>query len=115
MAISLGYIDRVINYSDDIVKMSNNKEIIIYNGNIIPFVRVYDRLGLEKSDEKKNYIVIVKVGEKTVGLMVDSLLGQKEIVIKPLGKTLNSMKEYIGATILGDGLVTLILDVSALV
>ncbi|MBR9648454.1 chemotaxis protein CheA, partial [Clostridium tyrobutyricum] len=115
MAISLGYIDRVINYSDDIVKMSNNKEIIIYNGNIIPFVRVYDRLELEKSDEKKNYIVIVKVGEKTVGLMVDSLLGQKEIVIKPLGKTLNSMKEYIGATILGDGLVTLILDVSALV
>lgn len=115
MAISLGYIDRVINYNDDIVKMSNNKEIIIYNGNIIPFVRVYDRLGLEKSDEKKNYIVIVKVGEKTVGLMVDSLLGQKEIVIKPLGKTLNSMKEYIGATILGDGLVTLILDVSALV
>ena len=66
MAISLGYIDRVINYSDDIVKMSNNKEIIIYNGNIIPFVRVYDRLGLEKSDEKKNYIVIVKVGEKTL-------------------------------------------------
>ncbi|MBV4418583.1 chemotaxis protein CheA [Clostridium tyrobutyricum] len=115
MAISLGYIDRVINYNDDIVKMSNNKEIIIYNGNIIPFVRVYDRLGLEKSDEKKNYIVIVKVGEKTVGIMVDSLLGQKEIVIKPLGKTLNSMKEYIGATILGDGLVTLILDVSALV
>lgn len=115
MAISLGYIDRVINYSDDIVKMSNNKEIIIYNGNIIPFVRVYERLGLEKSDEKKNYIVIVKVGEKTVGLMVDSLLGQKEIVIKPLGKTLNSMKEYIGATILGDGLVTLILDVAALV
>ncbi|WP_039653409.1 chemotaxis protein CheA [Clostridium tyrobutyricum] len=115
MAISLGYIDRVINYSDDIVKMSNNKEIIIYNGNIIPFVRVYERLGLERSDEKKNYIVIVKVGEKTVGLMVDSLLGQKEIVIKPLGKTLSSMKEYIGATILGDGLVTLILDVAALV
>ena len=115
MAISLGYIDRVIDYSDDLIKMSNNKEIIIYNGNVIPFIRLYDKLGLEKSDEAKNYIVIVKVGEKTVGLMVDSLLGQKEIVIKPLGKTLNGMKEYIGATILGDGFVTLILDVASLV
>ena len=47
--------------------------------------------------------------------MVDSLLGQQEIVIKPLGKTLQGMKEYTGATILGDGLVTLILDVAALV
>lgn len=115
MAISLGYIDRVIDYREDLVKLSNNKEIIIYNENVIPFIRLYNRLGLKKSGESKNYIVIVKVGEKTVGLMVDSLLGQKEIVIKPLGKTLKSMKEYIGATILGDGLVTLILDVAALV
>lgn len=115
MAISLGYIDRVIDYSDDLIKMSNNKEIIIYNGNVIPFIRLYNKLGLQKSNEAKNYIVIVKVGEKTVGLMVDSLLGQKEIVIKPLSKTLQGMKEYIGATILGDGLVTLILDVAALV
>ncbi|MBA5851094.1 chemotaxis protein CheA [Clostridium sp. cel8] len=115
MAISLGYIDRVINYRDDIVKMSNNSEIIIYNGKIIPFIRLYERLELKKSESNKNYIVIVKVGEKTAGLMVDSLLGQKEIVIKPLGKTLQSMEEYIGATILGDGLVTLILDVAALV
>lgn len=115
MAISLGYIDRVIDYSDNLVKMTNNKEVIIYNGNVIPLIRLYDRLGLEKSEGTKNYIVIVKVGEKTVGLMVDSLLGQKEIVIKPLGKTLQGLQEYIGATILGDGLVTLILDVAALV
>lgn len=115
MAISLGYIDRVIDYSDDLVKMTNNKEVIIYNGNVTPLIRLNKRLGVQKSDSIKNYIVIVKVGEKTVGLMVDGLLGQKEIVIKPLGKTLQGLKEYIGATILGDGLVTLILDVAALI
>lgn len=115
MAISLGYIDRVIDYSDDLVKMTNNREVIIYNGNVTPLIRLHNRLGVEKSDSIKNYIVIVKVGEKTVGLMVDGLLGQKEIVIKPLGKTLQGLREYIGATILGDGLVTLILDVAALV
>lgn len=115
MAISLGYIDRVIDYSDDLVKRTNNKEVIIHNGNVIPLIRLHKRLDLEKSSAQKNYIVIVKVGEKTVGLMVDGLFGQKEIVIKPLGKTLQGLKEYIGATILGDGLVTLILDVAALI
>ncbi|MBC2581615.1 chemotaxis protein CheA [Clostridium sp. DJ247] len=115
MAISLGYIDRVIDYSDDLVKVTNNREVIIYNGNVIPLIRLNKRLGLQKPDNVKNYIVIVKVGEKTVGLMVDGLFGQKEIVIKPLGKTLQGLKEYIGATILGDGLVTLILDVAALI
>ncbi len=115
MAISLGYIDRVIDYSDDLVKMTNNKEVIIHNGNVTPLIRLSNRLNLNKENSIKNYIVIVKVGEKTVGLMVDGLFGQKEIVIKPLGKTLQGLKEYIGATILGDGLVTLILDVAALV
>ncbi|NFA59943.1 chemotaxis protein CheA [Clostridium sporogenes] len=115
MAISLGYIDRVIDYEKDIVKKTNNKEVIIYRGNVIPFIRVNEKLGLQESENDKKYIVIVKSGEKTVGLLVDGLLGQKEIVIKPFGKTLQGLKEYIGATILGDGLVTLILDVAALV
>jgi two-component system chemotaxis sensor kinase CheA len=115
MAISLGYIDRVIDYKDDLVKKTNNKEVIIYNGNVIPLIRVNKKLQLEAPEDSKHYIVIVKVGEKTVGLLVDGLFGQQEIVIKPLGKTLQGLKEYIGATILGDGLVTLILDVAALI
>ncbi|QGU95047.1 chemotaxis protein CheA [Clostridium bovifaecis] len=115
MAISLGYIDRVIDYNENKVMKTDNKEVIIYNENVIPLIRVYEKLELPKSNSTKNYIVIVKVGEKTVGLLVDGLLGQQETVIKPLGKTLKSLKEYIGATIYGDGLVTLILDVAALI
>ena len=115
MAISLGYIDRVIDYKDELIKKTNNKEVIVYNDAVIPLIRVSKKLQTETSSKDKKYIVIVKVGEKIVGLLVDSLLGQQEIVIKPLGKTLQGLKEYIGATILGDGLVTLILDVAALV
>lgn len=115
MAISLGYIDRVIDFKEELIKKSNNKEVILYSGNIIPLIRVNKKLELEEVKGGKKYIVITKVGEKTVGLLVDSLLGQQEIVIKPLGKTLQNLKEYIGATILGDGLVTLILDVGALI
>ncbi|MBU3195853.1 chemotaxis protein CheA [Clostridium algidicarnis] len=116
MAISLGYIDRVIDYSEDLIKRTDGKEVIIYRDTIIPLVRVNEKINLEiDKDNKKRFIVIINVGEKTVGLLIDGLLGQQEIVIKPLGKTLQASKEYIGATILGDGLVTLILDVGALI
>jgi two-component system chemotaxis sensor kinase CheA len=115
MAISLGYIDRVIDYKDNIIKKTNNLEVITYKETVIPVVRLDRRMGLQDSGSKKKYIIIVRAGEKTAGLVVDSLLGQKEIVIKPLGKTLQVLKEYIGATILGDGRVTLILDVAALI
>jgi two-component system chemotaxis sensor kinase CheA len=87
----------------------------MYRGNVIPFVRVNEKLKIEQADNENKFVVIVKVGDKTTGLLVDSLLGQQEIVIKHLGKTLKNMKQYIGATILGDGLVTLILDVAALI
>jgi two-component system chemotaxis sensor kinase CheA len=115
LAISLNAIDSVIDYDESQIKKTNGKEVIVYRGNVIPIIRVNEKLNLPKSDSKKVYIVIVKVGEKMAGLLVDSLMGQQDIVIKPLGKTLKMLKEYIGATILGDGLVTLILDVAALV
>lgn len=115
LAISLGFIDRVININVDDIKKTNNKEVILYRGNVIPVVRVARRLNLEEDEKKDKFVVIVKVGEKTVGLLVDGLFGQQEIVIKSMGKTLQNLKEYVGATILGDGLVTLILDVAALV
>ncbi|MBE6052837.1 MAG: chemotaxis protein CheA [Clostridium sartagoforme] len=115
LAISLGFIDRVIDYKEENIKMTNGEEVIIYRDNVIPLVRLNERLNIESKESKKKFIIIVKVGEKTVGLLVDSLFGQQEIVIKPLGKTLKFLKEYIGATILGNGLVTLILDVAALI
>lgn len=115
LAISLGFIDRVIDYNADNIKKTNGEEVIVYRDSIIPLIRLNERLNIDTQESKKKFIIIVKIGEKTVGLLVDSLLGQQEIVIKPLGKTLKSLKEYIGATILGNGLVTLILDVAALI
>lgn len=115
LAISLGFIDRVIDYKEERVKKTNGEEVIIYRDNVIPLIRLNERLNIESKDSNKKFIIIVKVGERTVGLLVDSLFGQQEIVIKPLGKSLKFLKEYIGATILGNGLVTLILDVAALI
>lgn len=119
MAISLGFIDSVINWKEDLIKRSNNKEVIFYREEIIPLIRMSEKFNLdsydEKNDECNNYIIVAKVGEKIAALLVDDLLEQQEIVIKNLGRSLQGLKEYIGATILGDGLVTLIVDVATII
>ena len=114
LAISLGFIDRVIDYKEENIKRSNGKEVIVYREDVIPLVRLNESLDIESGKTDKKFVIIVNVGDKTIGLLVDSLCGQQEIVIKPLGKTLKGLDQYIGATILGNGLVTLILDIGAL-
>ena len=115
-AISLGFIDRVIDFSSIDIKKSNNKEVIIYRDRVIPLLRLDEYFSIDiDENNKERFIVVVKVGDKEIGLLVDSLLGQQEVVIKLLGNSLSNIKEYIGATILGNGLVTLILDVAAFV
>ena len=65
-------------------------------------------------DEVEYPVVVVKAGKNKIGFIVDELIGQQEIVIKSLGKFLSKIKGIAGATILGDGNVALILDVSSL-
>lgn len=119
MAISLGFVDSVINWKEDLIKKSNNKEVLSYRDKIIPLIRMSDKFSLEDrismNNTDNNYIIVAKVGEKIAALLVDDILGQQEIVIKNLGKSLQGLKEYIGATILGDGLVTLIVDVASII
>jgi two-component system, chemotaxis family, sensor kinase CheA len=60
-------------------------------------------------------VVIVRKGDKMAGLVVDSFIGQQEIVLKSLGGYLNDIFAISGATILGDGQVALIVDCNALI
>ncbi len=59
-------------------------------------------------------MVIVNVGTQRVGFVVDQLIGQEEVVIKPLGKSLHGTPGMAGATITGDGRIALILDVPSM-
>ncbi len=113
-AISLGFIERVILFDKASIKKENKNEFILYRHRWISFIRVSKRLDIEESDSDKKFVVIVKIGDNLTGLLVDSLIGQNEIVIKPFGKTLKRIKEYVGATILGNGTIGLILNISNL-
>ena len=116
-AIPLNSIQTIedVNISD--IKYVQTKEVINLRGSVIPLIRLDQVLDCPpKEEEPENLtVVIVSKGDKQAGLVVDNLMGQQEIVIKPLGKYINIHKIISGATILGDGEVALILDANALV
>lgn len=99
------------------IKYVQQKEVINLRGTVIPLVRLDQMLDCpEREEEPENLVVvIVKKGDRQTGLVIDNLLGQQEIVIKPLGKYINIHRMISGATILGDGEVALIIDSNSLV
>lgn len=115
-AIPLSSIVTVEDVPSSEVKMVQNKEVINLRGNVIPLIRLSEELDFEPLEEEPEslVVVIVKKGDKTAGLVIDNLIGQQEIVIKPLGKYIYIHKMFSGATILGDGEVALILDTNTL-
>ena len=115
-AIPLNSTKEIIKITPDQIMMVQKQEVIMIRDSVIPIVRLDKILEIPKDDKtaKQLTVVIVKKGERLSGFLVDSLIGQQEIVIKSLGKLLSGIKYMAGATILGDGNVALILDVNSL-
>ena len=116
-AISLGSIETIEDVPVSDIKYVHAKEVINLRGSVIPLIRLRDVLDIPGEAEESDTIivVIVRKGDKLAGLVVDSLIGQMEIVIKSLGKYININRMTSGATILGDGSVALIIDANTLV
>ena len=115
-AIPLSSITEITNISSSLIRDVQGQEIILYRGNTLPIIRLSQVLGVEVEEKQEDLVVvIVKKGDKHAGLIVDNLIGQQEIVIKGLGKYLNSIEYLSGATILGNGNVSLIINVNSLI
>jgi two-component system chemotaxis sensor kinase CheA len=133
--IPLSYIAETIRVLPEEIKAIEHNEMISYRDTVLPLVRLRDRLGFEGKErqttkeretvhhsgriERSSIIphislVVVEAGSKKAGLVVDSLLGQQDVVVKPLTGILSAMKNISGATILGTGKVALIVDVPSL-
>ncbi|MDD4568961.1 MAG: chemotaxis protein CheA [Tepidanaerobacteraceae bacterium] len=116
-AIPLSAIKETVIISVGEIKKVQKSEVTVLRGNVVPIVRLNRVLDIkrQKNDPLNLTLVIVRKGEKDVGLVVDDLIGQQEIVIKTLGSLLKNIKFIAGATILGDGQVALILDINNLI
>jgi two-component system chemotaxis sensor kinase CheA len=97
------------------LKRTHGLETVMLRDEVLPVTRLRGLLGLDASQLPANFTLLVaESGEHRAGLMVDEVLGQQEIAIKSMGKTLKAIRGFGGVTILGDGTVCLILDLPSL-
>lgn len=117
-AIPLTNIIRDVGIKASEIKTMEGEEVILLRGEVLPLLRLHRVLHSTVPEENKENLIVVVVEKmgNNVGLVVDELLGQQEVIIKTLdSKLLKSTKGFAGATILGDGSVSLILDIATLI
>ncbi len=106
----------IIRKSD--VLRAHNQEVIDFRGHVVPLIdlkQFYNVPETRKSESEHHSIVVVRKGDKMAALIVDSFIGQQEIVLKALGNYLTHVFAISGATILGNGQVALILDCNTII
>ncbi len=115
-AIPLSSVIEVVSIEQSSVKTINNQEVIRIRNEVTPITRLDMALKCHniKKELDNRYVVNVGVGVQRLGLVVDELLGQQEIVIKSLGEYLGDITGIAGSTILGDGKVIMIIDIARL-
>lgn len=119
-ALPLASVVETVRTSPENIQHVDRQEVINLRGEVLPLVRLKDIFNIDwmettNSDPGENwlYVVVIAIAEKKVGIVVEKLMGQEEVVIKSLGKYIDS-KGIAGATILGNGKVTLIVDLGGL-
>ena len=97
------------------IRRIRHSEVIVVRGYVVPLIRLARFFNQESAPGGRVFVVILGSAEKKVGVVVDRLLGEQEIVIKSLGAYLGQVSGLSGATILGDGSVALIVDARSIV
>ncbi len=112
-AIPIANIDSTLSIDRSQIKKIQDREVTVIRGEIVPILKLWDILNLPHQQIDGTYnTVIVRSGTKKIGVAVDMLIGQEDIVIKSLGKIFSDVKVFSGGAILGDGSIALILDVT---
>lgn len=113
-AIPLTAIIETTALKQDVILQAHREKVFDFRGQLVPLISLNEVYGLPQVESEAYSVVVVRSGEKLAGLMVSELIGQQEIVMKPLGSYLEGIRAISGATILGDGQVALIIDSNAL-
>ncbi|HEX4448543.1 MAG TPA: chemotaxis protein CheA [Polyangiaceae bacterium] len=116
-AVPLASVEEAIALDRSQVRTVESREVLSVRGASLPLCRLDRLFGLQTSSppSARAFVVIAQVAERRLGFVVDELIGQRDIVIKPLGKSLKTVRGFAGATELGDQRVALVLDVAVLI
>ena len=112
-AIPLASVKETVRVPVDDIYTIEGKNVLRLRDEVLSLVRLSDLFGVKQIFESgdQTYVVVINVADSNLGIIVDSLIGQEEIVIKSLGNYLQNIRGIAGGTIRGDGKVTLIVDV----
>ncbi|OQX80773.1 MAG: hypothetical protein B6D56_04095 [Candidatus Omnitrophica bacterium 4484_70.1] len=111
-AIPLMNIRETLKAKEEAVRIIKDIEVIRVREEIVPLIRLDKEFGIKSMRKDEVFSVVIVEGRtKSIGLVVDEVIGEQDIVVKPLGSFIKKVKGIAGATILGDGRIALILDV----
>ncbi|HHV61027.1 MAG TPA: chemotaxis protein CheA [Firmicutes bacterium] len=113
-AIPLSSILEIIKLNSSELHMVKGQEVVALRDRVFPLVRLREFFYGNECHGTDEFIVIVNTGGREVGLTVEALIGEQEVVLKSLGGLIGEVPGIAGATILGDGSVALILDIPGL-
>lgn len=113
--IPLSVVERCVELSRADVKNAHGRHVITVGGSLVPYIHLRETFQIDGVRPEIEQIVIAGVDDRTVGFVVDHVIGEYQTVIKPLGRIYKDVDKVSGATIMGDGTVALILDVGRLV
>lgn len=117
--LPLGAVVETDRIPSDSIQTVRGRQVIIKRGEVIPLIHLMDAFLLEREPgwtlPEELFIVIVTVMNRHYGIVVDNLIGEGDVVIKPLGQFIGDVPGVSGATIMGDGDVAIILDISSLI
>lgn len=115
-AIPLSNVSEAVPCLPEAIRVVDQRELMNLRGVSLPLCRLAPLFGLEGSlAPVEAFVVVATVGLRRLGIVVDRMIGQQDIVIKPLGETLQQVRGFSGATELEDRQVALVLDVASLV
>jgi len=111
-AVPQGSVDEIIEVAAEAVKRLENNEVIEYRGRALPLVKLAKVFNRQGFDRPAFHALVVDNGGEQVGVAVDRVIGQKEIVVRAIRDPLARVEEFSGATELGDGRPVLIVNIS---
>jgi len=113
-AIPMTHVNETVQVEPDTLRHVKGREVLVLRDDVLPVVHLRDVVRLPRRDGGGGQVVVLEVADRRTGMVVDELTGQQEIVIKPFDAVKDGLSLFSGATILGNGVPALILDVSSL-
>jgi two-component system chemotaxis sensor kinase CheA len=113
-AIPMTHVNETAHVELNTIRQVKGRDVLVLRDDVLPLLHLRDVVRLPKRDVGGGQVVVLEVADRRAGMVVDELTGQQEIVIKPFDAVKDGLSVFSGATILGDGVPALILDVSSL-